>query len=167
MAEQAIQERGKCDRASTNWSDVQLWRLIHDKDTVGCDMASRGISALGDHAGDRGMCNQEPVSPDLTPSYGRADDTRKMREGREIFRFDDFGNWRTDCTASVSRRIRARSRGLLRSWRQANAAAQIAVARISIEAAEAGTAQEPEQRMSLLVRALEPLERLIDVVQCV
>jgi mono/diheme cytochrome c family protein len=38
--------------------------------------------------------DQEPVSPDPTPSYARADDTRKIREGREIFRFDDFGNWR-------------------------------------------------------------------------
>jgi mono/diheme cytochrome c family protein len=36
---------------------------------------------------------REPVSPDLTLSDARAD-TRKVNEGREIFRFDDFGNWR-------------------------------------------------------------------------
>ncbi len=38
--------------------------------------------------------DQEPVSPEPTMSYARADDTRKIREGREIFRFDDFGSWR-------------------------------------------------------------------------
>lgn len=38
--------------------------------------------------------DQEPVSPGLTLSDARADDTRKVVEGREIFRFDDFGNWR-------------------------------------------------------------------------
>lgn len=38
--------------------------------------------------------DQEPVSPELTLSDVRAADTRKISEGREIFRFDDFGNWR-------------------------------------------------------------------------
>ncbi|HSJ29842.1 MAG TPA: hypothetical protein VK933_00315, partial [Longimicrobiales bacterium] len=38
--------------------------------------------------------DQEPVSPQLALSDARVGDTRKIREGREIFRFDDFGNWR-------------------------------------------------------------------------
>lgn len=48
------------------------------------------IAALGIAA----CVDREPTSPDLTLSEARADDTRKVQEGREIFRFDDFGNWR-------------------------------------------------------------------------
>jgi hypothetical protein len=38
--------------------------------------------------------DQEPVSPELTLNDMRSDVTLKIGEGREIFRFDDFGNWR-------------------------------------------------------------------------
>jgi mono/diheme cytochrome c family protein len=41
-----------------------------------------------------GCVEQEPVSPELAMSAVRSGDTKKIAEGREIFRFDDFGNWR-------------------------------------------------------------------------
>jgi len=56
---------------------------------------ARFLIVVGTAAVGGGACaDPEPTAPEALASRGRSSETKKALDGREIFRFDDFGSWR-------------------------------------------------------------------------